>query len=136
MSAAREGRAPTHNFRRVGQQQSSPLPHQQQQSRSFSSTPSGTRDSGGFYTELLGNLSITEEEQGFSDDSADYPYHSFSSRRLQQEQQQQQQQDDEAQQPFGLPTPAQSAFERRERRGSYGNLSDNGDGGVFLFEES
>ncbi|TYZ61947.1 hypothetical protein PybrP1_000681 [[Pythium] brassicae (nom. inval.)] len=130
MSAAREGRAPTHNFRRVGQQQ-------QQQSRSFSSSAGGSRDSGGFYTELMGNLSITEEEQGFSDDSADFTHRRFSARRLQHEQQQQEREhEDAAQQAFRLPAPSQSALDRRERRGSYGNMSDNGDGGVFLFEES
>lgn len=122
MSAAREGRAPMHNFRRVGQQQ--------EENRHRPSSGAGRRDSGGFYTELMGNLSITEEEQ-FSDDSAEFNHHSYRGRRLQQEQEQEQQE-----QEFRLPAPSQSAYDRRERRGSYGNLSDNGDGGVFLFEES
>lgn len=124
MSAAREGRAPMHNFRRVGQQQQTSL-HQLNRNRLAAPAPSNRPPAAytenGLYTELMGNLSITEEEQSFSDDSADFNHHSYSSRRHDEQQQQQQ---------------PQLQFERRERRGSYGNLSDNGDGGVFHFEES
>lgn len=121
MSAAREGRVPAHNFRRVGQQQS---PHHGTSSRHHRSSSSGARgsysESAGLYTEMMGSLSITEEEHSsFSDDSADYNHHH---------------QTQATQQRYR----ADDAFARaaRERRSSYGSLSDAGDSGVFDFEEN
>lgn len=134
MSASRDGRAPINNFRHVGQSRSYSSSSRQQQPNRNRFPPNASRpyypDSGVLsHTELMEHLSITEEEQSFSDDSSDYnhssnsshlhPHHSQHSYRPPQTTQQ-----------------SQSPYDRRERRGSYGSLSDNGDGGVFHFEES
>uniref|UniRef100_K3WJ04 Uncharacterized protein n=1 Tax=Globisporangium ultimum (strain ATCC 200006 / CBS 805.95 / DAOM BR144) TaxID=431595 RepID=K3WJ04_GLOUD len=118
MSASRTDRAPLNNFRRVGQSNGS------NRSRSFPRHAS-TRDNGmlSTHTELMEHLSITEEEQSFSDDSSEFNHNSSTSQYP-------------SYPPPVQPNTQQQYDERRERRGSYGSLSDNGDGGVFHFEES